>query len=161
MLIAETGAFADIYRCFKLYSLFSVLAFAVVSILQSAKAIHYTMNLFVMCTSLATSLNNLLTFLISFRLIAAHRALSQAGITSYTGQRLSYTNIVAILIESSLPFSILGILLCVALAKKLAPKDIFEAVWAIYAVSHPVVSGPPFRESKSIRVVIHRELHRF
>ena len=75
-----------------------------------------------------------MTTLISFRIVAAQRAILKIGGTLIKLQN-NYTGIVAILVEAALPFSVLCIVIAVALARAWDCILILMAIWGCGAVS--------------------------
>ena len=80
--------------------------------------------------ALTCGLNAIVTILISGRIIYYTRLASANG----TSSRSSHTSIVAILIESAFPFTILGILCAVYFGKQQAPELAFAVVWGSFVV---------------------------
>lgn len=81
--------------------------------------------------ALTCGLNAIVTILISGRIIYYTRLASANG----TSSRSSHTSIVAILVESALPFTVLGILCAVYFGKQQAPELAFAVVWGSFVVS--------------------------
>ncbi|TFY51176.1 hypothetical protein EVG20_g11127 [Dentipellis fragilis] len=84
--------------------------------------------------SLTAGLNVILTVLISTRLLmmrSVARSILPAGV------RAQYTSIVAILVESALPFSLLGIGLIVTYAKDTPVEVAFVCVWGTFCATAP------------------------
>ena len=79
--------------------------------------------------SLTSGLNAIVTILISGRIIYYGRMVS----ASRSGKS-PYTGIVAILVESALPFTVFGILCAIYFGKQLAPELAFAVVWAGFVV---------------------------
>ena len=76
--------------------------------------------------ALTCGLNGVVTILISGRIIYYSR-LASANRT--------YTSVVAVMVESALPFTILGILCAVYFGKHEAPELAFAVVWGSFVVS--------------------------
>jgi len=83
--------------------------------------------------ALTCGLNAIVTILISGRIIYYTRLASANG----TSSRSSHTSIVAILVESALPFTILGILCAVYFGKQEAPELAFAVVWGSFVPISP------------------------
>lgn len=84
--------------------------------------------------SLTCSLNAIITILIVVRLLRARSciraAMSRDVATVYTG-------VIAILVESALPFTLLGIVFAVLLGKNLPEQLALSLTWGYYIVSDP------------------------
>jgi hypothetical protein len=76
--------------------------------------------------ALTCGLNAVVTILISGRIIYYARLASANG---------TYTSVVAILVESALPFTVLGILCAIYFGKHEAPELAFAVVWGSFVVS--------------------------
>lgn len=102
-----------------------------------------TVNFGVPWASLSVSLNIIVTTLIIYKLLHGRKQLKKVlprdALEMYTG-------ISAILIESALPFSILGIVFAVTYGKNLDEGPAFLFVWATFCVRH---SSPIFRNRAS------------
>jgi hypothetical protein len=83
--------------------------------------------------SLTSGLNAIVTILISGRIIYYDRLASLSGMPS--GRRSTHTGVVAILVESALPFTVLGILCAVYFGKQEAPELAISVVWGGFVVS--------------------------
>jgi hypothetical protein len=83
--------------------------------------------------SLTCGLNAIVTILISGRIIYYSRIASANGTS--LGRHSSHTSVVAILVESALPFTVLGILCAVYFGKQQAPELAFAVVWGSFVVS--------------------------
>lgn len=96
-----------------------------------------TVNFGVPWAALSVSLNVTLTALIAFRILRARHAIEKHLEDSAKSLGV-YLGIAAILIESSLPFSILGIIFIVTYGKNLDIGPAFLFTWTTFAVSHTV-----------------------
>ena len=83
--------------------------------------------------ALTSGLNAIVTILISGRILYYGRLASLSGTPA--GKRSTHTGIVAILVESALPFTILGILCAIYFGKQEAPELAFAVVWGSFVVS--------------------------
>ena len=83
--------------------------------------------------ALTCGLNAIVTILISGRIIYYARIASATGLSS--ARSSSHTSVVAVLVESALPFTILGILCAVYFGKQQAPELAFAVVWGSFVVS--------------------------
>ena len=83
--------------------------------------------------ALTCGLNAIVTILISGRIIYYARLASTTGLSS--GRSSSHTSVVAVMVESALPFTILGILCAVYFGKQQAPELAFAVVWGSFVVS--------------------------
>lgn len=81
--------------------------------------------------SLTCGLNAMITILIAGRIIYLSRAIS--GVLPRENSRI-YTNIVAILIESALPFTLLGIIFAITLGKNIQESVAFSDIWGTFVV---------------------------
>ena len=81
--------------------------------------------------ALTCGLNAIVTILISGRILYYARIASANG----GGKRSSHTSVVAILVESALPFTVLGILCAIYFGKQQAPELAFAVVWGSFVVS--------------------------
>ena len=90
----------------------------------------------VLWVALTSGLNAIATILISGRLLY-YSHVSSANGTVGPGKRSSssYTSVVAILVESALPFTVLGILCAIYFGKQQAPELAFAIVWGSFVVS--------------------------
>ncbi|ESK84233.1 hypothetical protein Moror_3809 [Moniliophthora roreri MCA 2997] len=144
------GNLLSLYRCYVIWNssipvmILPVLMFltasvmAIMTLVQSAGTSIYSsqsVNFVVLWISITSSLNVLLTALISFRLLSARRRLLKLNITAPT----QYIGVVAILVESSLPFPVLGILYAVLSAKNIGVYMIFAVFWGLYAGIAPLL----------------------
>jgi hypothetical protein len=84
--------------------------------------------------SLTSGLNAIVTILISGRILYYGRLASRGG--APVGKRSVHTGIVSILVESALPFTILGILCAVYFGKQEAPELAFAVLWGSFVVSN-------------------------
>ena len=122
-------------RIFLFFSPFSVLAiFTIVetalpdrSVLRGGNPVH----LVVAWASLTVTLNIIVTSMICFRLLRA-RALTLGALSPEMSRM--YTSIVAILIESAAPFTIIGIGLVVTTAKNSPLTYAFADIWSLFCV---------------------------
>uniref|UniRef100_A0A0W0GC82 Uncharacterized protein n=1 Tax=Moniliophthora roreri TaxID=221103 RepID=A0A0W0GC82_MONRR len=144
------GNLLSLYRCYVIWGrnipvmILPVLMFltasvmAIITLVQSAGTSIYSsqsVNYVVLWISITSGLNVLLTALISFRLLSARRRLLKLNITAPT----QYIGVVAILVESSLPFPVLGILYAVLSAKNIGVYVIFAVFWGMYAGIAPLL----------------------
>ncbi|ESK84237.1 hypothetical protein Moror_3806 [Moniliophthora roreri MCA 2997] len=144
------GNLLSLYRCYVIWGrnipvmILPVLMFltasvmAIITLVQSAGTSIYSsqsVNYVVLWISITSSLNVLLTALISLRLLSARRRLLKLNITAPT----HYIGVVAILVESSLPFPVLGILYAVLSAKNIGVYVIFAVFWGMYAGIAPLL----------------------
>jgi len=140
-----------LYRCFIIWQgnwwiiLFPLLiylgsvAMAMVTLVQSALpgADFFrgeTVNFGVPWAALSVSLNIIVTCLITFKLLSARRQLKQS--LPEDSLRM-YTGVSAILVESALPFSVLGIVFAVTYGKNLDVGPAFLFVWAAFCALSP------------------------
>ncbi|KAF8142292.1 hypothetical protein K438DRAFT_1878334 [Mycena galopus ATCC 62051] len=137
------------YRCYVIWNnRLSILAFpfliylgsiamAMVMLVQSALPGSdffrgKTVNFGVTWAALSVSLNVTLTALITFRILRARHAIQQHD----SDKSLSvYIGVAAILVESSLPFSILGVIFAVTYGKNLDIGPAFLFTWTTFAGS--------------------------
>ncbi|KAJ8076158.1 hypothetical protein PM082_022143 [Marasmius tenuissimus] len=143
-----------LYRCYVIYNsnrwvmILPILTFlastsmAIVSCVQSAlpgSSFFATnaLNFGIPWISLTCALNVILTGLISVKLLWARRRMNRL----LQSRELTdvYTGVVAILVESALPFSVLGIVFAVLLAKGNFAYAIFSAVWGAYVGIAPLL----------------------
>ena len=82
--------------------------------------------------SLSVSLNIVVTCLISYQLLSARHQLKK---TLPAESLQMYTGITAILVESALPFSVMGIIFAVTYGKNMDVGPAFLFVWATLCVS--------------------------
>ncbi|KAK1219806.1 hypothetical protein PQX77_017470 [Marasmius sp. AFHP31] len=118
------------------------LAMAIVSLIQSALpgSSFFTanaLNFGIPWISLTCALNVILTVLISAKLLWARRRMNR--LLQSKEMTDVYTGVVAILVESALPFSILGIVFAILLAKENFAYAIFSAVWGAYVGVAPLL----------------------
>ena len=73
-----------------------------------------------------------MTILISGRILYYSHVASANGTA---GKRSTHTSVVAILVESALPFTVLGILCAIYFGKQQAPELAFAIVWGSFVVS--------------------------
>jgi hypothetical protein len=81
--------------------------------------------------ALSLCLNIIVTSMICFRILRV-RALTRATLSPEVSKM--YTSIATILIESAVPFSILGIGLVITVAMNVAPSFAFAYIWSIFCV---------------------------
>ena len=132
------------------FSLFSVLAiFTIVetalpdrSVLNGGNPVH----LAVAWISLSVSLNIIVTLMICFRLLRA-RALTLGALSPEMSGM--YTSIVAVLIESAAPFSVIGIGLVVTTAKTSPLTYAFSDIWSLFCVESKSSHTPSVRMPKA------------
>ena len=113
---------------------FSVLAIVTIleSTLNASNQLNGTPGLMsVLWFSLSVSLNVTVTSMICFRIMRM-RALIRDVLSSEMST--TYTSMATMLIESAVPFSILGIGLIVTVALDVAPKLAFAYVWSTFCV---------------------------
>ncbi|KAI3597556.1 hypothetical protein WG66_003198 [Moniliophthora roreri] len=141
------GNSLSLYRCYIIWDrkttimILPVLMFltasvmAVTTLVRSAGtsvASSQSVNFLVLWIIITTGLNVLLTALISFPILSARRRLLKLGLNVASPDANMW--VVAILVESSLPFPVLGILSAVLSAKGIGVDMIFGMFWALYAV---------------------------
>ena len=90
-----------------------------------------TVNFGVPWAALSVSLNIIVTCLITIKLLRARRQLKKS--LPEHSLRM-YTGVAAILVESALPFSVLGIVFAVTYGKNLDVGPAFLFVWATFCV---------------------------
>ena len=83
--------------------------------------------------ALTCGLNAIVTILISGRIIYYARVASANGTS--TERASPHTSVVSVLVESALPFTVLGILCAVYFGKQQAPELAFAVVWGSFVVS--------------------------
>ncbi|KAF8806974.1 hypothetical protein BYT27DRAFT_7338921 [Phlegmacium glaucopus] len=105
----------------------SLMALTESALPNSSFFVKKTTNFTIPWLSLTSGLNAIVTLLISGRILYFTRISSLAGRSPET--RDYHTGIVAILVESSLPFTILGILCAIYFGKQQAPELAFAIVW--------------------------------
>jgi hypothetical protein len=118
-----------------LFSIFSVLAiFTIVetalpnrSVLISGNPVHVA----VAWISLTVSLNVIVTSMICFRLLQARAR--TLGVLPPEMSKM-YTSVVAVLIESAAPFTIIGLCLVVVTAKNSPLTFAFSDIWSLFCV---------------------------
>jgi hypothetical protein len=81
--------------------------------------------------ALSLCLNVIVTSMICFRILRV-RALTRATLSPEVSKM--YTSIATILIESAVPFSILGVGLVITVAMNVAPSFAFAYIWSIFCV---------------------------
>lgn len=82
--------------------------------------------------SLTCSLNAIITILIVARILSARRRIRSA---MPEDMATVYTGVIAILVESALPFTLLGIVFAVLLGKNLPEQLALSLTWGYYVVS--------------------------
>ncbi|KAJ7595761.1 hypothetical protein C8J56DRAFT_923168, partial [Mycena floridula] len=86
--------------------------------------------------ALTATFNVLVTFLITFRILKTRRAAKR--VSSMNSELIGeYTGLPAILIEASLPFSILGIVFAVTYGKNVDEASAFILIWSVFAALSP------------------------
>ncbi|KAI3606062.1 hypothetical protein WG66_003963 [Moniliophthora roreri] len=113
---------------------------AITTIVESTGTTIYSsesVNFLVLWIIITTSLNVLLTALISFPILSARRRLLKLGLNVAPPNANMW--VVAVLVESSLPFPVLGILYAVLSAKGIGVYMIFAVFWALYAGIAPLL----------------------
>ena len=108
-----------------------------------------TTNFTVPWLALTCGLNAIVTILISGRIIYYAR-MTLANEKS-SGKRSFHTSIVAILVESALPFTVLGILCAIYFGKQQAPELAFAFVWGAFVVSK--VLNEKFSDSTRLNLI--------
>ncbi|KAI0319584.1 hypothetical protein OF83DRAFT_1054702 [Amylostereum chailletii] len=93
-----------------------------------------TVNFDVPWTALSVALNIVVTCLITYRILRARRALRET--LSPESLRV-FTGVIAILIESALPFSVLGIVFTVTYGKNLDGGPAFSFIWGTLCALSP------------------------
>ncbi|KAK7019678.1 hypothetical protein VNI00_018023, partial [Paramarasmius palmivorus] len=141
---------------------------AIIALIQSAMPggsifAQESVNFLIPWISLTSSLNVLLTALIAYRLLSARRHLLATNITEAKELSAVYTGVVAILVESALPFSVLGILFAVLLGVQNTAYTMVSVLWGNYTglapllVIHRVAIGKAW-SSKTAGQLISTEL---
>lgn len=82
--------------------------------------------------ALTSGLNAIVTIMISGRIIYYARMTSAIGASP--GRHGPHTSIIAILVESALPFTVLGILCAVYFGKQQAPELALATIWGGFVV---------------------------
>ena len=108
----------------------SLLALTESALPNSSFFVQRTADFTVPWLALTCGLNAIVTILISGRILYYARLAQLSGTPPGP-----HTNIVAILVESALPFTILGILCAVYFGKQEAPELAFAIVWGAFVVS--------------------------
>ncbi|PAV21721.1 hypothetical protein PNOK_0167800 [Pyrrhoderma noxium] len=140
-----------LYRCWIIWNLrWSVIlapaliyigsiAMGIMTVIKSASPNSYffkgvTVNFGVPWICLSVSMNILVTTLICTRiLLVRHQAQASLG----DNDMKLYTSIMAILVESSLPFSLLGVVFVVTYAMDLDISLAFANIWGVFAALSP------------------------
>ena len=136
MFLAVTGNCHAFNLVFNELNMGSRLALGITTIIQSRTTFSFTSSIFLnLWVPIAAAFLVLMTTLISFRIIAAQRAILKIGGPLIKLQN-NYTGIVAILVEAALPFSVLCVVLAVALARAWDCILILMAIWGCGAVRH-------------------------
>ncbi|KAK7022040.1 hypothetical protein VNI00_017075 [Paramarasmius palmivorus] len=140
----------SIYRCYIIWGsklpiiilptllLLASNAMTIMTLVQSAGNTVFNSNsatFLVAGISLSTALNLLLTTLICIRLLMARRRLRKLNIMVPQ----QYAGIVAIFVESSLPFGVFGIVFAVLLAMEITVYEIFSVIFSLYAGVAPLL----------------------
>jgi len=138
MFLVSTGA-CDIFVIPSPDTNTGNLAMGIVALVQSAAPgssifAQQSVNFVIPWVSLTTGLNVILTGLITLRLLSARHYLIKADLTEARELSKVYTSVVAILVESALPFSILGIIFAVLLGKQVTIYVVLSVFWGGYAV---------------------------
>ncbi|KAI0095199.1 hypothetical protein BDY19DRAFT_916738 [Irpex rosettiformis] len=95
--------------------------------------------------ALSSALNIILTMMISFRILRFRRELQFAlnrdpHLLAQHSQYLNtYTSIVAILVESALPFSIIGLITCILVGKGNSVNAAFLELWGVFPGISPLL----------------------
>ncbi|KAF5329110.1 hypothetical protein D9758_017949 [Tetrapyrgos nigripes] len=115
-------------------------AMGIVALVQSAIPgsgifAQQSVNFVIPWVSLTAGLNVILTALICVRLLITRRDLLRAEVTEIK----VYTSLVAILVESALPFSILGIIFAALLGKAVTVYVVLSVFWGGYAGLAPLL----------------------
>ncbi|ESK86907.1 hypothetical protein Moror_3393 [Moniliophthora roreri MCA 2997] len=140
-----------IYRCYIIWNsnilviilpvivYFFANAMAIMTLVESPgssiSSPHKSIQFLVLWIITTTSLNVLLTALISFPILSARRQLLKLNITPPN----SHMGVIAILLETALPFPILGILSAILVAKGTGVCVIFVMLWSVYAGIAPLL----------------------
>ncbi|ESK86671.1 hypothetical protein Moror_9670 [Moniliophthora roreri MCA 2997] len=143
-----------LYRCYIIWSssitvivlpsliFLASTAMAIISCVQSALPgssffANNTINFAIPWIALTCGLNAILTGLITARLLVArHRLKAILGSNEHS---TAYTSAVSIIVESALPFSILGIIFAILLGKGNTVYMIFNGIWGTYAGLAPLL----------------------
>jgi len=110
---------------------------AIVFVYQSARPGEYffkssAVDLGVAWAILSVSVNVVVTVLVVYQIVQVRKQLR--GIIPADALSM-YTGLSAIIVESALPFSIVGIVYAVTFGKHMAVGPLFLFVWAVFAVS--------------------------
>lgn len=142
-----------LYRCFVIYNnnfwvvLFPILLYlgsasmGIMLLVQSAvpdsNFFHgKTVSFGTPWAALSVTLNVLLTCLITYRILGARK--NARRFLNHEGRSLDvYTSLASILVESSLPFSILGLAFAITYGKNLDEGPAFLFVWAVFSALSP------------------------
>jgi len=139
-----------VYRCYVIWSrslwilvplgllYLASITFSLLTTLQSAllnnTVLANATDFYIPWISLTSGLNVIVTGLIVFRILAFSR---QVRGTMPGGAHRVYTSAAAILIESALPFSILGIVFAVESAKNEPPQEALAFIWGTFFALSP------------------------
>ncbi|KAJ3791236.1 hypothetical protein GGU11DRAFT_674725 [Lentinula aff. detonsa] len=113
---------------------------AIVSIIKSVRLPTYVLHghwqskvaiYFVPCILLSCLLNAMITILITARLYLARREIRKI-MPENIALKVPYTGVIAILVESALPFTLLGIAYAVILITKSPWGVVFSLIWSYY-----------------------------
>jgi hypothetical protein len=139
-----------VYRCYVVWSgsfwilvplgllYLTSITFSLLTTLQSALLndtfLANSTNFYIPWISLTSGLNFIVTGLIVFRILSiSHQSRGKIA----TEAHQVYTSAAAILIESALPFSILGIVFAVESAKNEPPQEALAFIWGIFFAISP------------------------
>jgi hypothetical protein len=92
----------------------------------TTKAEHLANKLYIATFSITVGMNSIVTAMICGRLVVAYR--QQKGIVNQSSLQL-YPAIIAILLESSAPFCVLGVITCVLYAKDTQYESVVALLW--------------------------------
>lgn len=137
LYLSSIGLSPCIYPDFQRFT-FCIPAFSLLTTMQSALPDNHVLanstNFFIPWISLTSGLNFIVTGLIVYRILAFSR---RARGTLPDEAHKVYTGAASILVESALPFSILGIVFAVYTSKNLAPQIALGFIWGTFFVSPP------------------------
>jgi hypothetical protein len=111
------------------------------------------LNMVIACNSMTIAVNIIVTGMICFRLFAVHK---KVGNIIDKNLARTYTGVAAILIESALPFCILGIIACITEYIGSVTDEVFELVWYWSCVS---ILGPCILDVLSLMFSTSRLSH--
>lgn len=135
-ILAYLSAFGMISICYKDFEAYFCLALAIIELILAGKpngnffggkAINFGIPYY----AITISLNILITILICTRLIRLSRAVDK--VLGYENSK-PYTAVVAILVESAAPYSIVGLMFLIPYARGSQLAISFGQVWAKFAV---------------------------